>query len=208
MNTKTKILQTALELYNNMGVKTVTSRHIASEMSISPGNLHYHFKHTNDIIQGLYEQLAAKFDQIISALQDVSGANLHTLKKFSLSCFELVYEYRFILLNYVEIGLRIPQISEHYGLLTQRRSDEFMNIFNQLIKKGIFREELPDQVWKAFFTQIFIVGDFWLSNNELTLKLSGDLAVKHYHEVFLNMFYPYLTESGIKDFSNLIKFRS
>ncbi|MGJ1381958.1 TetR/AcrR family transcriptional regulator [Sphingobacterium siyangense] len=50
MNTKEKIIVGALKLYNRDGIRTVTTRQIAQELNISAGNLHYHFKHTEDIM--------------------------------------------------------------------------------------------------------------------------------------------------------------
>ncbi|WP_306353124.1 TetR/AcrR family transcriptional regulator [Flavobacterium sp. '19STA2R22 D10 B1'] len=193
MDTKAIILKTALELYNELGVNTVSSRHIAAKMGISPGNLHYHFKHTDDIIQMLYNHLAVKFDAIISTLESNEEISFDVFREQSKSSFELVYEYRFIFLHFVEIGMRIPSVRNDYYALTQRRKNEFVSVFNQLIAKGIFRDDLPESIMENLVTQIFIVGDFWLSNNELTLKLKGNDAVEHYSNVFFNMFYPYLT---------------
>ena len=56
-----------------------------------------------------------------------------------------------------------------------------------------FRTDLPAEVWEALVTQVFIIGDFWLSNNELTLQLEGNKALQHYGDIFTKMFYPYLT---------------
>jgi len=47
--TKTKILSTALELFNNEGEAQVSSVDIASVMGISPGNLYYHYKGKDEI---------------------------------------------------------------------------------------------------------------------------------------------------------------
>ena len=43
MNTKHKILKTALDLFNKEGLDQVSVRRIAVEMNISDGNLRYHF---------------------------------------------------------------------------------------------------------------------------------------------------------------------
>lgn len=193
MDTKTQILKTALELYNSQGVNATTSRHIAAKMGISPGNLHYHFKHTDQIIITLYEQLSASFDTIVSSLESLDAVNLSTVRDFATRSFELSYKYRFILLHFVEISLRIPDIRKNYYELTRRREKEFLAIFHQLIQQEVFRADLPESVLQALVTQIFIVGDFWLSNNELTLRLKGNKAIEHYSDVFLRMLYPYLT---------------
>jgi len=192
MDTKTMILKTALELYNNQGVNAVTSRHIAAKMGISAGNLHYHFRQTDEIIRRLYEQLAAEFDLIMAGLESVEEMNMETFQQGSVQSFELIYKYRFIFLHFVEITLRIPSIRKDYYALTQRRTAQFLAVFEQLKAKGIFRNDLPESAWETLVQQIFIVADFWLSNNELTIRLKGGNAVKHYSRVFSGMFYPYL----------------
>ncbi len=198
MGTKERILATALELYNSQGIHAITSRHIAAKMAISPGNLHYHFKHTDDIIHTLYKQLAAEFDVIMEEVGGAGKADLQLFYDYSHRSFELVYKYRFILLNFVEIGLRIPAIKKHYHTLTERRSTQFKVLFKQLQSGNIFRSDLPESVWETLVIQIFIVADFWLSNNELTVKLKGQQAVSYYSAVFQQMFYPYLTPVAVK----------
>ncbi|NSL88360.1 TetR/AcrR family transcriptional regulator [Chitinophaga sp. Mgbs1] len=196
MSTKLQILKTALELYNSQGVNTVTSRHIAAKMGISAGNLHYHFKHTDEIITTLYDQLAASFDGLVSDVEKRDTFELDALGKFTIRSLELAYKYRFIFLHFVEICLRIPSIRKDYYKLTQRREKEFLFIFEQLQRNGILRTDLPQSVLQALITQIFIAGDFWLSNNELTLRLRGSKAIRHYSNIFAMMFYPYLTEAA------------
>ncbi len=196
MDTKERILRTALDLYNRQGVNAITSRHIAAEMGISGGNLHYHFKHTDEIIKTLYDRLSVDFDTIISAMEAMDAVNIGILTGLIERSFELAYKYRFIFLYFVEIGIRVPAITKDYYSLTKRREKEFMSIFENLKTAGVFRRDLPPGVLQTFVTQIFIVGDFWLSNNELTVKLKGEKAIKHYKHIALNMFYPYLTESA------------
>lgn len=197
MDTKSIILKTALELYNTQGVHAITSRHIAAKMGISPGNLHYHFKQTDEIIKTLYGQLAADFDAIISGMESSGNMELEVFYDSTVRSFELVYKYRFIFLHFVEISMRIPSIRKDYYALTQRRTKEFLTIFEQFKATGIFRKDLPENLWEGLIQQIFIMGDFWLSNNELTLRLKGSNAVKHYARLFFRMFYPYLTPPAL-----------
>lgn len=198
MDTKERILQAALQLYNAKGITAITSRHIAASLQISPGNLHYHFKHTDDIIIALYNRLSADFDQIMSEMESTADVNMNTFNAYSLRSFELVYQYRFIFLHFVEIGTRIPAIRQDYLKIAQRRTKEFKTLFRQLVKNGTFRADLPDQVWTTLVTQIFIVADFWLSNNELTNRLKGKEAITHYGKVFQAMFIPYLAKKTLR----------
>ena len=53
-DTKEIIINTALKLFNTEGLSKVTLRTIANKMGISQGNLNYHFKKRDDIIEALY----------------------------------------------------------------------------------------------------------------------------------------------------------
>jgi AcrR family transcriptional regulator len=193
MDTKERILKTALELLNKHGVSTITSRHIAKEMGISHGNLHYYYKNTDEIIEILFNGMVVQFDTFVGSLQ-VGSIQMGLLQTAIHHSFSLMYSYRFIFLHFVEIGMRIPRIKKDYFLLIEKRKQEFFYIFNQLQEDHFFRKDIPAEVLEDLVTQIFIVGDFWLSNNELTLKLKGKKAIEHYTRIFRNMFYPYLEQ--------------
>lgn len=200
MNTKEKILSTALELYNEQGVSAITSRHIAAELGISAGNLHYHFKQTDDIIIMLFDELSERMNAVVERLSATGISSMNDMRTFVDDAFELIYKYRFIFLHAVEISLRIPSLRKAYQLLMKRRTEEFMSIFKQLVKKGVFRSDIPEKIWKALITQVFIVIDFWLSNNELNNHFKGRKAIAHYSEVYLSIFYPYLTSKALAAF--------
>lgn len=192
MDTRTRILAAALELYNEKGIDA-TTRHIASSIGISAGNLHYHFKHTDDIIVTLWNQLLSDFDQLVSALEQAEEINLVSLKSFYQQSFERVYKYRFVFLHFVAIATRIPVVRKDYKNLVKRREKEFKGVFHTLIQNGIFRNDIPDSVWTALVRQIFIIGDFWLSNNQLTEGLKDKKAAMAFANQIDALFYPYLS---------------
>lgn len=55
MKTRDRILACALELFNEQGEPNVTTLEIANELDISPGNLYYHFKGKEALLEALLE---------------------------------------------------------------------------------------------------------------------------------------------------------
>jgi len=193
MKTKEKIVSTALFLFNEKGYHTITTRHIAAEMKISAGNLHYHFKHSEDIIKALFLMLKNEMDYLLNHLKSIPVKSLEDLYNYTISSFEIVYSYRFIFLNFVDILRQIPEIETQYKELNISRKEEFQSIFTGFQKSKIFREDVPEFILDTMVTQIFIIGDNWMNYNSLTLKLNKKEVIKHYSVIFLNLFYPWLS---------------
>ncbi|MEQ1783280.1 MAG: helix-turn-helix domain-containing protein, partial [Hyphomonadaceae bacterium] len=56
-DTKSRILDTALALFNERGVANVTTNHIAEALNMSPGNLYYHFRNKAEIVRELFARI-------------------------------------------------------------------------------------------------------------------------------------------------------
>lgn len=198
--TKERILDTALQLFNKNGIDNITIRHIAQEMGISHGNLQYHFANANVIILELYNRLVARFDTLLNAAPGQIRDEVVLFRQSTAAFFQLIYEYRFIFLHFVEIGRRIPAITKHHHQNLKAREPQMFHLFSLMKQKGIMRKDIPENILKLLVHQIFIVCDFWLSSNEITLQLKGKKALEYYGNLFFGMFYPYFTPKGLKYF--------
>lgn len=198
MGTKEKILVKALELYNEKGYNTITTRHIAAELSISPGNLHYHFKHSEDIIKILFSELIVKMDELLNGMKKKENKVLKDLYDFTFSTCEIFYSYRFIFVNFVDILNNIPEIKAQYEGINFSRKEEFYFIFSGLQKNNIFRENVPEFITDCLTEQIFIIADNWLTHNRLISKFDKEKAIHHYTLLQMNLFYPFLNEEQQK----------
>lgn len=201
-NTKSKILDTALKLFNELGLAKVTLRNIAKKMGISQGNLCYHFKKREDILEALYYQLVALMDEVVQQ----AGMSLPTLSssfQTSKKMMQHFYDYRFFMLDFVQIMRENQSIHQHYKALSNLRKQQFLGMFELWIHEGLMRPEEFEGEFDNLYLRSNILGDFWLSSAIVQQDLKEDLVEKYNHVVFQNL-YPYLTPKGKSQFYEIM----
>ncbi|RQO38259.1 hypothetical protein DBR39_15445 [Chryseobacterium sp. KBW03] len=194
MKTKDKILSKALELFNDRGYNNITTRHIAAELNMSAGNLHYHFKHSEDIITILFAELTLKMDELLNQMKKMENKTLEDLYQFTYSTCEIFYSYRFIFINFIDILNKMPDVESRYEGINFSRKEEFELIFSDLQKNNVFQKDVPGFIIGCLTEQIFIIADNWLTHNRLILKLNPKEAIQHYTLLQMNLFYPLLNK--------------
>lgn len=198
MKTKDKILSKALELFNDKGYNNITTRHIAAELNISAGNLHYHFRHSEDLIKILFSELTLKMDELLKQMKKTEDKTLDDLYQFTYSICRIFYSYRFIFINFIDILNQNPDIKASYEGINFSRKEEFQQIFSDLQKSNIFQKDVPHFIIDGLVEQIFIIADNWLTHNRLILKLGQKEAIHHYTLLQMNLFYPILNKEQQK----------
>ena len=199
MDTKEKILKAALTLFNSRGTEWTTVRDIAKKVGISHGNLCYHFPSTDHIIEQLYLNLVAELDAELGLMQQTSLPS-ESVFKGTRVLFDLLYKYKFLMINFVDIMRRLPKVNKHYRELQARRNTEFKTIFNNLVKAGLMREEIYPGYFDHLLTNMTIIGDFWISHAEIIYDGQEKNKLDHYFQVASSNFLPLLSEKGLSLF--------
>ena len=125
MRTRDLILEVALVLMNERGESAITSVDLAHEMNISPGNLYYHFKGKEEVVEELYAQFHAR---VLLALQEIAsqarGDTRETLAGLSVIS-DVLQQFSFISQDL--LGLR-----ERYSSLSSS-IDKLLSLLNQTL---------------------------------------------------------------------------
>lgn len=200
-NTGQNILDKAREMFNGQGVQSTTLRQIATGLGMSQGNLNYHFKTKSELIEALYFELVAKMDVEMSAMSQgfslLSTAFLSAEKSIT-----IFYEYRFILRDMYSIFRENEKLKQHYVQLQELRAKQFKLMFDTMIEQGILRKpEIPKE-YERLYERMNIVGDNWI--NPFELFGSSKHSIAYYNELLFEMIYPYLSESGKKEYRALV----
>ncbi|NRB51528.1 MAG: TetR family transcriptional regulator [Saprospiraceae bacterium] len=198
MKTKDRILATSLKLFNERGLSQVTLRTIAKEMSISQGNLNYHFKKRQDIIKALYLQLVERMDQIFSGLLEME-IGLPLIFQSNAAMIEAFLDFKFFMLDFVQIMRENGEIHQHYLQLQVIRKQQFEGIVILLQQQGLLRAEEFEGEYSSLQKRMSIVGDFWISSSEVLDTDQTEQAVQ-YKNILSEFIYPYLTPKGKQEF--------
>ncbi|MGE6218986.1 TetR/AcrR family transcriptional regulator [Nubsella zeaxanthinifaciens] len=192
MKTRQRILTTALEIYNTQGIK-ISTRQIAETIGISAGNLHYHFQHTEDILKELFDELKLKMDEQIAHFGKLEKIGNQQINDYINLSFDIVWEYRFVFHNFIDIMRTVPEIKEIYTKLLKIRHFQLEQIFSNLSASGYFRQDLPAHCWLGLAEQTMILCDSWLSYTEVLRTMDKTEASQAFSSFLKASFIPYLS---------------
>jgi len=209
MTTKERILAQALILFNEKGVETITTRQIAMALGMSQGNLCYHFPKKETIIIALYEQLVEKFDDLyllfaVEEAQASSNSVISTFLKMINITNQYFVDYKFLMLNFVQIMRWYPAIKVHYQALTVQRNEQTRDLFASFGEAGLLIKEAYQGQYAHIIEQFMILNNFWLSHAEILHEGDDSAKIKHFNQLVGAFIYPYLTLKGQKEYKKAI----
>ena len=159
-DTRQRILDAALAMFNSQGEPHVTTNHIADELEISPGNLYYHFRNKDDII----EQLFARYEERMDAALTPPTDRLPGLEDIWLQLhlvFEAIWDYRFLYRDLVDILSRNRRLRLRFARILKRAADNATSGMRGLVQAGVMRASAAEV--EATATNILVLATFWLN---------------------------------------------
>jgi len=158
--TRQRILDTSLSMFNLQGEPNVTTNHIADELEISPGNLYYHFRNKDDIIEQLFARYEERMD---TALVSPEG-RLRDLEDIWLQLhlvFECIWEYRFLYRDLVDILSRNRRLRLRFARILKRAAEGASSGMKGLVQAGVMRASAAEV--EATATNILVIATFWMN---------------------------------------------
>ncbi|WP_294673033.1 TetR/AcrR family transcriptional regulator [uncultured Fluviicola sp.] len=192
MKTKDKILRQALLQFNTEGVERVTTSSLAKNLGISLGNLHYHFPNRDSIIRQLVDQFLNDEEMRSQKLLQVKTENFMT-HAFTVQflTFKNMWEYRFIFTDRLVIKRRMDYLEVRFRKMVDQRKSEFDQTMSALQASNIILPNISQKTFDAYFTQIVIGNNSWISYSDLFDY--GSAPYLHFAECAIWSWKPYLT---------------
>ncbi|HEX7769537.1 MAG TPA: TetR/AcrR family transcriptional regulator [Dokdonella sp.] len=160
--TRVRILEASLAMFNAQGEPNVTTNHIADELGISPGNLYYHFRNKDDIVEHLFAQYEAKLDGAL-VLPEGRAPGLEDIWMQLHRVFGSLWEYRFLYRDLVDILARNRKLKLRFARIMDRAAASASELLGGLVRAGVMRAS-ADEV-RALAENILLVATFWMNFN-------------------------------------------
>ena len=129
--TKEKILLASKSLFNKEGYGSVTIRMIALELSMSSGNLNYHFRKKEEILESLYFDMVTEFDRRIAELGTVE-LSLESIKADIESSMERMLDYGFFWTDLYNLLRSNQKLATHFQSVYEKRVAGYRFMFKSL----------------------------------------------------------------------------
>lgn len=195
MKTRDRILHTSLALFNEEGEEQTTTVDIANEMDISPGNLYYHFKGKDQIIEELFHQyelaLSGTLTAPIEKPLSVDNASVEDNWYYLYVVLEEMYQYRFLYQNLDNLLLRYPELRRRFKRLLQLKRAALYAICQALMQQSVI--DAGEQQLLGLVDNMTLNLTFWFSYDQL-LNSQRDPRITIHQGVLqlLTMVAPYL----------------
>jgi AcrR family transcriptional regulator len=157
--TRERILEVSLRLFNEQGEPQVTTSAIADEMNISPGNLYYHFRNKDDIVEALFEQYERDIDGLLR-LPDERPADVEDAWLFLHLLFETIWRHRFVYRDPTDLLTRNRRVETHFRAILDRKTRAARRLCDGLAATG--QLEAADFELDALATNMVVVATWWL----------------------------------------------
>ncbi len=192
MKTRDKILFTSLLLFNEEGEPNVTTVDIANEMDISPGNLYYHFKGKDVIIQTLYGNFETELTEILKAPTD-KALSIEDSWFYLYIVFEEVYNFRFFYQNLSSLLQRNPALAKKFKALLRHKQKTTSTILQTLVDNQVII--IDDLQAIEICENINLILTHWLTYASLQDWPDNQVIIIH-QGVFqiMSLIAPYFTE--------------
>lgn len=160
MKTRDKILKKSLTLFNEQGERKVSTNHIAAALSMSPGNLYYHFRNKDEIIFELFSRYEAETLNMLMAPDDRQLTYADKLGYFE-GILDNMWEYRFLHRDLEHLLGDNPSLKERYQQFGRQVMAQGQRIYQRLVESGLV--DADTEAVEALILNIWVITTSWIS---------------------------------------------
>ena len=195
MNTRERIIETALGLFNEHGSRAISTNHIAEALGISPGNLYYHFRNKEEIIRAILERKDARWESLYHLPED-RAPTLADVGRLVRENFSLVWDYRFFFRELSALTQRDPLLKQGYQQMRRERLAAFEALFAHFVSAGVARPPASPSLVGNLAKLCWLISDYWLPFIEIDGEPVLPDVIEQGVALYMQVLDPYVNQTG------------
>lgn len=157
-NTYERIIDVSLQLFNEHGERTISTNHIAQHLSISPGNLYYHFANKDEIIVQLFKRYSTELLNFLS--QAKLPESVDECIQYMSDIYDIMWAYRFLFSDVNTLLFRSTiLLGEHNTFTRERIAPLLVKLLGRMQEKGII--EIDEIGIHDLAINMWLVTKYW-----------------------------------------------
>ncbi|APV52488.1 hypothetical protein BWI17_15970 [Betaproteobacteria bacterium GR16-43] len=158
--TRERILAESLRLFNARGEPNVTTGQVASALRMSPGNLYYHFRNKDQIVEHLFEAFEARIGVDPGEAFDGPAA-MEDLWLYLHLMLEAIWDYRFLYRNLDDLLARNRRLRTGFNRMIDAKTGTVAALCEALVRSRSMRAS-PEEI-RALARNVLVVSTYWLN---------------------------------------------
>lgn len=209
MLTKDRILQTAVSLFNEKGYHAMTLTDVAHACEMSRGNLAYHYKYKEHILNDLVVRMVKEVRLLQNQRKEYPAFS--NLSLDIRTCGILQERYKFIFRDTSVLEHKsVKKVMRIWSAIAIRQNKE---AFAFGVDIGNMKEEAFDGLYAQLAVNAWMIAYYWVAqqsirfvqDNEQAEKMVWATIIPHFTEKGLNSFKEYYGEKYLEDMGEPIQ---
>lgn len=198
-DTKTRILEKSIELFNRFGFVNIRLQNIADDAGISVGNLAYHFQNKDAIFETIYEELEQNQKLLLADLKIVPL--FINIDKHIRDTFDIQQKFSFFYSDTFEILRNFPLIKKQYREYTRWYITQIENLIAFNVARGTFIPPTNDGLHAKLAEQYWMTMELWLYQTRI--RTFDEINIEEYVSAIWALLIPYFTQIGHQEYKQM-----
>ena len=194
--TKAKIKEAAVRLFNQDGMANVRLQAIADEAVVSVGNLTYHYRNKEILIEAIWEDILEKRKTLLAEFRVLPL--FADLERQLRAVFELQQDYQFFYIDTLDLIRTFPGIAQSWRAHQEWQTAAVKNMLDFSVARAVFQAEFFPGFFEQVAEQYWLISDGWVGRQRSMGRPEDDFSA--YHQSIWQLLFPLLTPLGRQEY--------
>lgn len=202
MNTRSIIVDKALEMFNERGIEYVGLRELAAVLNIRVSNITYYFPTKDDLVYELSQALSKANAELIVEKENLTMTGFLQLLQ---QVFQNHIRFRSLLLSVVHLMQQNKHLAATYKQTQSTRNATLTSNLQALANGGYLKLNDAEEL-QFLVSTLSLISRFWISEAAVSFRnLDATEQMDHYLMLVTKLFLPYCTPKGKKEIETFLE---